>query len=98
MIEVWLQVPDHVDTDVLVRVVEYVSTTNHLLCTLKGTLVGYSGSIHWHFKKGMQKGILEITWWETERRLWFKVADNRSSEWIKDSIPLLKAQIEKSLY
>ena len=96
MIDVELQTPESLDTNVLARVVEDVCAANHLICTLKGTLAGYPGSIHWHFKKGMQKGVLEITWWETEHCLWFKVAENRTGQWIEDSIPRVKQQIEAS--
>lgn len=98
MIGLELQTPDHIDTDVVVRVVEHVCMDNLLICTLKGTLAGYPGSIHWHLKKGIQKGVLEITWWETEHCLWFKVSENRTGQWIEDSIPRLKQQIEASLF
>jgi len=94
MIEVQLQIPDSVNLEPLVRVVEHTCIAHGLTCTLKGTLASYPGCVHWHFKKGIQKGILEITWWETESRLWFKVAHNRRGEWIEASIPLLKEQIE----
>jgi len=98
MIEVQLQIPDSVNTNALVRVVENICIANCLTCTLKGTLAGYPGCVHWHFRRGRQKGILEMTWWEMEHRLWSKVAGNRTGEWIEDSIPLLKEQIERSLY
>jgi hypothetical protein len=98
MLEAELNVPDGTSTDAVVRIIEHVCTANHLICTLKGSLVGYPGSVHWHFKKGIQKGILEVTWWGAEHRLWFKVAKNRIGDWIEDSIPRLKEQIEKSLY
>jgi hypothetical protein len=98
MIEVQLQIPDGVNTNALVRVIERICIANGLSCTLKGTLAGHPGCVHWHFRKGKQKGILEITWWEMEGRLWFKVAQNRTGEWIEDGILLLKEQIERSLY
>ncbi|MGZ9165785.1 MAG: hypothetical protein ACXW4U_11475 [Anaerolineales bacterium] len=98
MIEVQLQIPDSVNADALVRVVEHICIAHDLTCTLKGTLAGYPGCVHWHFRKGTQKGLLEITWWEGKRRLWFKVAGNRTGDWIEDSIPLLKEQIENLSY
>jgi hypothetical protein len=64
---------------------------------LKGTLASYPGSIHWHFKQAQPRGTLEITWWESGHRLWFKVARGRTSEWMLKSIPQLKEQIEKLL-
>jgi len=97
MIEVDLQIPDSIDEKTIVRIVEHVCMMNGLTCTLKGTLAKYPDSIHWHLKNGKQKGILEITWWENEHRLWFKVAENRTSAWIKDNIPILKDQIEESV-
>src|SRR5687768_9027869 len=98
MIEVHLQISDSLNPDRVIRLVERTCIAHGLTCTLKGTLAGYPGCVHWHFKKGRLKGILEITWWELERRLWFKVAQNRTGDWIKDSIPILKEQIEISLY
>jgi hypothetical protein len=96
MVEVQLQISESIKTDSLVQVVERVCGDNGLTCTLKGTLVSYPGSIHWHFKKEMQKGTLEITWWESKHRLWFKVAENRIGTWIEAIIPILKKQIETS--
>jgi len=98
MPEIELQIPDSVNLDALVRVVEHICIAHGLTCTLKGTLAGYPGCVHWHFRKGTQKGLLEITWWESKRRLWFKVAGNRTGDWIEDSIPLLKEQIENLSY
>jgi len=61
------------------------------------TFTDYPGCVHWHFKPDKQKGMLEITWWESENRLWFKVAKGRMGEWIDKVLPRLKEQIESSL-
>lgn len=50
--------------------------------TLKTTLATYRGSTHWHLKKPGQNGVLEFTWSPKDKRTWFKVAKNRSAEWI----------------
>jgi hypothetical protein len=97
MIEVELQIRDSVETGAVVRIVEQVCASHHLTCGLKGTLASYPGSVHWHFKRDRQKGTLEVTWWESKHRLWFKVSNGRMGEWILESIPRLKAQIEKKL-
>ena len=97
MIEVELQVPADAKSDSVVKVVEQVCTANNLTCALKGTLASYPGCIHWHFKKKKEKGTLEITWWESENRLWFKVANGRVGEWIDEMLPKLKMEIESSL-
>jgi hypothetical protein len=95
MIEVELQIPDRIETEAVIRVIEQVCASNELTCSLKGTLISYPGSVHWHFKRGRQNGTLEMTWWESEHRLWFKVAYGRADEWMLESIPQLKEQIEK---
>lgn len=97
MIEIELSIPDGLNTKTAVRIVEDVCAANGLTCALKGTLASYPNSIHWHVKQGKQKGTLEITWWEREHRLWFKVARGRTNQWISESIPILKEQLEKAL-
>lgn len=97
MIEVELQVPADANGDSVVKVVEKVCSLHSLICVVKGTLASYPGCIHWHYKQGKQKGILEITWWESESRLWFKVAKGRTGEWIDEVLPKLKQEIEISL-
>jgi hypothetical protein len=97
MIEVELQIPADAKSDTVVKVVEQICAENRLICTLKGTLTTYPGCIHWHFKPDKQKGTLEITWWESENRLWFKAAKGRMGGWIEESIAKLKKQIESSL-
>jgi hypothetical protein len=69
MIEVELPIPDSVETEAVIRIVEQVCASHDLTCTLKGTLVSYRGSVHWHFKRGRQTGTLEVTWWESKHRL-----------------------------
>jgi len=97
MIEVELQIPADTKSDSVVRVVEQVCSQNDLTCVVKGPLASYPGCIHWHFKKDKRKGTLEITWWEDENRLWFKVANGRRGKWIDEALPKLKQEIEGSL-
>ena len=97
MIEVELQLPDRLASEAVVGAVEQICASHDLICTLKGTLLRYPESVHWHFKRGSEKGTLEITWWESGPRLWFKVADGRTAAWIEERLPELKEKIEKSL-
>ena len=97
MIEVELQLPDSVASEAVVGVVEQICASHDLTCSLKGTLIQYPQSVHWHLKRGSGKGTLEITGWESGPRLWFKVADGRTAAWIDESLPRLKEEIEKSL-
>ena len=97
MTEVELQIPANASSEHVIEVVENVCISHNLICARKGTLAGYPGSTHWHFKMGKQKGTLEITWWETKNRLWFKVAKGRTGDWMEQSTPVLKKKIENSL-
>ena len=94
MIEVELQPPAGANSDWVVQLVEQVCRADGLDCSRKGTLAGYPGCVHWHYKKAAQKGTLEITWWETENRLWFKVARGRTGVWIEEALEKLKKEIE----
>ena len=97
MLEVELQIPTDAKSDSVDKFIEQVCSANNLTCTLKGTLASYPGCIHWHFKMGKQKGTLEITWWKSKNRLWFKVAKGRMGDWIDEDLAKLKKQIESSL-
>lgn len=97
MIEVELVITANAKGEAVVKVVEQVCISNDLTCARKGTLASYPGCVHWHYKKDGQKGTLEITWWEVENRLWFKVAKGRMGKWIDEAMIELKKQIEVSL-
>jgi hypothetical protein len=98
MIEVEIQIPAAIQSDTIISKVEQVCARNDLTLTLEGTLAKYSGCVHWHFKKHKHPGTLEITWWEKEGRLWFKVGDHRKGTWIEEVLPTLKRQIEQALH
>ena len=97
MIEVELQIPANASSEIVIEVVEQSCIENNLNCALKGTLAGYPGCVHWHYRNDKQKGTLEITWWEIENRLWFKVAQGRRGDWIHETLQELKRQMENSL-
>lgn len=97
MIEVEIQFSGGPNTDLVVQSVEQVCTANGLICARRGTLASYPDCVHWHYRKDKDTGTLEITWWETENRLWFKVAKSRRGDWIDESLPQLKKEIEAHL-
>ncbi|SDM88605.1 hypothetical protein [Sediminibacillus halophilus] len=52
-----------------------------LTITQRTTLSTKKGCYHWHTKKERQKGVLEVTYWPKQGRLWLEIADNRKAEW-----------------
>ena len=96
MVEVNIEIPEKVNTAGLINLIERACLAHELTCTLKGTLVKYPGSVHWHFKKDKQRGTLEITWWENKNRLWFKAADGRTGAWTEETMSQMKEEIQKA--
>ena len=96
MVEIEIDIPINTPSTTISHVVEQACASEGLAVTLKGTLAKYPGCIHWHFKKGKERGILEMTWWEPENRLWFKIATGRSGVWIEETAARLKKQIERT--
>lgn len=97
MTEVELHVPARAQSAAITRLVERACAAEGLTPALKGTLAKYPGCVHWHYKKGKERGTLEITRWEQDRRLWFKVAAGRRGEWVEERVTKLKRKIESRL-
>lgn len=97
MVEIEVHVPSRSRIASIPLLVEELCDAEGLTCTLRGTLAKYTNCLHWHFKKGKERGTLEITWWEQENRLWFKVAAGRTGAWVGESITRLKTRIEDTL-
>jgi hypothetical protein len=76
------------------QIIETVSRAHGLSVTMKATLAKYPGSIHWHFKKGRDRGTLEVTLWPREHRLWFSMQDGRRAEWVTETAQRIKAELE----
>ena len=62
-------------------------------CSLRGC----PGCIHWHVKRGIQPGTLELTLWEAKRRVWASVQDSRRAAWIDEALPQVKDAVETAL-
>ncbi len=74
--------------------VEKLIAAHGLSATLKGTTRKFPGSIHWHLKKGRERGTLEITLHGD--LLWFSMHENRSGEWIIETAHAFKRQLERA--
>lgn len=100
MTDLDIKLPATVDSMVVQTIVDDVGRRAALKTTMKTTLKSYPGSIHWHFKKGTERGILEVTWWPRNAqppRLWLSVHGNREAPWTAELLPRLKAEIEARL-
>lgn len=95
MLEVDVNIPSHLKAESIPKIVEQACARFGLDRCSRGTLAKYPGCVHWHYKKGRQRGTLEITWWSRAARLWIKVAAGRSADWITESIPHLKRALEE---
>jgi hypothetical protein len=95
--EIEISLPSEFSVSRCEQAIEAVAAEHSLLATLKDTLKQYSGCIHWHFKYGKERGVLEITLWPQEQRAWISIHTNRHADWIEKLIPPLKEKIEQSL-
>ena len=97
MQQVELAIPATVNLTEAVPVIDNCIAQLGLTVTRKETLATYPGSIHWHLKQGKASGVLELTLWPAERRLWFSIHRNRSAPWIEAVQPQMKQEIERVL-
>ncbi|MGH7952090.1 MAG: hypothetical protein ACREFE_09250 [Limisphaerales bacterium] len=94
MTEIELKAIPIADIFRLEKIIVNVASEYGLLPSLKCSLAKYPGCVHWHFKHERQNGTLEITFWPTKPRFWFKVQTGRAGIWMKEIIPQIKNEIE----
>lgn len=75
------------------EMVAAVSAAHGLTLSLQSTLSSYPGSYHWHYRRGRERGTLEITFWPARRRLWLKIAAGRTSAAIAALLPRLHSAL-----
>lgn len=97
MIELDVTVPVGLQPAFIEQAVARTCREADLRRTFTGTLAKYPGCIHWHFTHPPQRGTLELTWWPTRQRLWFKVGASRSQPWITALLPELHAGLTSVL-
>src|SRR5258705_8430481 len=97
MKEIPCQIGRWSDVGRMSRAIESVMSDAGLQQTLKGTLRGYPGCVHWHFARDGATGTLEVTLWPAERRVWLSVQARRGADWIDESLPRLRLPLEHEL-
>jgi hypothetical protein len=81
-------------TGKLDKTIEALCRAAGLSITMKTTSAKFPGSIHWHLKKGRERGTLEVTLWPSQNRLWFSMQDGRSANWVMTTARLWKEHLE----
>jgi hypothetical protein len=82
----------------VIPLVEQYCTGEGLVQTMKGTLASYPGCTHWHYKRDLkQPGVLEITYWPAQDRLWLSAHRNRFAGWISAAATALATNLETEL-
>jgi hypothetical protein len=97
MQEVEFAVPRNCNLDRAEKVIESAASALQLTLSMKTTLAGYPGSIHWHYKSGKEKGTLELTLFPRDRRIWAQVQSGRKAPWIDVVLPKVQREIEAAL-
>jgi hypothetical protein len=95
--EIEMAIPATADVSIMVSLIEAQCAAEGLQLMLKGTLAKYPGCIHWHFKRGSERGTLEITWWAKQRRFWFSIQAGRTGAWVEATQERLKKVLTKRL-
>jgi hypothetical protein len=82
----------HIDSEI-----ESACAAEGLRIGMKGTLVSFPGSIHWHFKRPSERGTLEITVFPRSRRVWAQIQEGRRADWIEPCLEKIKHAVESKL-
>jgi hypothetical protein len=97
MTEVEFTVPQGCSLSAAASLIEKACGECGLRVSTRCALASYPGCIHWHVKRGIQPGTLELTLWEAKRRVWASVQDGRRAAWIDDALPRVKDAVETAL-
>jgi hypothetical protein len=81
----------------LIERIERCATAEGLDAGERMTLRTFPGSIHWHIRRPGIRGVLELTYWPEQRRMWFAVHSNRQAEWIAPAIEQLRRRLEQAV-
>jgi len=74
------------DEELVCEQIEQTFDQYGLTMTQRTTLSTKKGCYHWHFKKGKEKGVLEITYWPKNHQLLLEIHKNRRAPWNEKAI------------
>ena len=61
--------------------------------SMRTELKSIDGNVHWHLKKGKEKGVLEITLMLLTEEVIFSCKENRGGGWVDEAIDQLKKDL-----
>ena len=97
MREIEVPLPLHSPRAAVEQTVERLCGDMGLRISLRGTHTSHPGSLHWHLKRGDERGTLEITFEPRAPRLWLSVHSNREAGWIDEMLQSLPDLISLEL-
>lgn len=92
-----IPLPASTTTDQIKKSVQGACEALGLTISMETSLSSYPGSVHWHIKKGKEKGTLELTTWPGRRLLWAKIQAGRRAEWIDSTLHELSRKIQDNI-
>lgn len=95
MNETPIALPERLEPARVTVLLDALFTEAGLQVTLRDTLGQYPGCVHWHLKRGRERGTLELTYWHTAGCAWFSVHLNRVAPWITPTIAALQQQLQE---
>jgi hypothetical protein len=90
-----IAIPSGLASEALIAQIERSVTAAGLSLGERMMLRTYPGSSHWHVRQPGTTGVLELTYWPSQPRLWFAVHANRQAAWIAPAIERLRASLEQ---
>jgi hypothetical protein len=81
------------DEELIIQDIEEIIAEYNLTISMKTTLSTMKGSYHYHLKFGTLKGLLEVTYWPKQKRLWVDIHENRRAEWNEKMIKPLTERL-----
>lgn len=106
MTETEISLPSPINADAVLQAIREACAETGLIITLETTLSRYPGkrfgtnrqsSLHFHCKRGKERGTLEITFWERQPRLYLAVQSGRRAEWTDAATAALKLALGRRL-
>ena len=88
-----LPLPPDAGPTAIAELVEQSCLDDGFTLTLLSTLAAFPGCTHWHWKRGRERGTLEVTLWPQGRRLWVSVHASRVRDWTEEAAARLAASL-----